>query len=46
MCIRDSLMVKALVEAWKIRPNRYTILHKRKLDPAEARKLLKDVQLI
>ncbi|RLG03420.1 MAG: hypothetical protein DRN60_01470 [Thaumarchaeota archaeon] len=44
--ISEDLMVKALVEAWKIRPNRYTILHKRKLDPVEARKLLKDVQLI
>ena len=44
--IPEDLMVQAMVEAWKIRPNRYTILHKRKLDPIEARKLLKDVQLI
>ena len=44
--IPEDLMIKAMVEAWKIRPNRYTILHKRKLDPAEARRLLEDVQLI
>ena len=44
--IPEDLMVQAMVEAWKIRPNRYTILHKRKLDPIEARKLLIDVQLI
>lgn len=44
--IPEDLMVKAMVEAWKIRPNRYTILHKRKLDPTEARKLLMEVQLI
>ena len=44
--IPENLMIQAMVEAWKIRPNRYTILHKRKLDPTEARKLLIDVQLI
>jgi len=36
-----EVMVNAIVEAWRIRPNRYTILHKFKPDRSEALKLLK-----
>ena len=36
-----EVMVNAVVEAWKIRPNRYTILHKFKPDKSEALRLLK-----
>jgi len=36
-----GVMVDAVVEAWRIRPKRYTILHKFKPDRSEALKLLR-----
>ncbi|RLG05831.1 MAG: hypothetical protein DRN65_06370, partial [Thaumarchaeota archaeon] len=44
--VSNEVMVEAIVESWKIRPNRYTILHKYKLNRAEALELLKESGMI
>ena len=44
--IPSEIMVEAIVEAWKIRPNRYTILHKFKPSRVEALEILEKTGLI
>jgi len=44
--VSNEVMVEAIVESWKIRPNRYTILHKYKLSRGEALELLKESGMI
>ena len=44
--LSEDTIIKALVMGYKLRPDRYTILHKVKLDNKSARKLARDTNII
>ena len=44
--LSEDTIIKALVMGYKLRPERYTILHKVKLDNQSARKLARDTNII
>ena len=44
--ISSEIMAEAIVESWRIRPNRYTILHKYRLSRGEAIELLRESGMI